>query len=156
MWCHPAKCRRRRLQSRRAARQEEHRVKRRERRERATFRRRDFIPCRTKKRKRTSKRRRKKDARRRSPTRTSPSSRLKSDGKSTNHSRPLKSLKNRFFDTRSHTARSRQTSMCADLPSELKAEDVGKTPTHIPAFTNDDSYNLLQNSGMFQSKHEFG
>lgn len=56
----------------------------------------------------------------------------------------------RFFDTRSHSNRSRQTSMCENLPDALKGEDgeMGITPT-IPAFVNnDDSYNLLQHQGI--------
>ena len=57
----------------------------------------------------------------------------------------------RYFDIRPHlNTRSRQTSMCEDLPAELKAQEPEtNTPQSIPAFTNPDSHNLLKEKGAF-------
>lgn len=60
-----------------------------------------------------------------------------------------------YFDIRPHlNTRSRQTSMCEDLPKELKGQqEDGHTPQSIPAFANADSHNLLQEKGFIQQPY---
>lgn len=60
-----------------------------------------------------------------------------------------------YFDIRPHlNTRSRQTSMCEDLPAELKAQEPEtNTPQSIPAFTNPDSHNLLKEKGFIQQPY---
>ncbi|CAG5099089.1 Oidioi.mRNA.OKI2018_I69.XSR.g16240.t1.cds [Oikopleura dioica] len=60
-----------------------------------------------------------------------------------------------YFDIRPHlNTRSRQTSMCEDLPSELKGQEADtNTPQSIPAFTNPDSHNLLKEKGFIQQPY---
>ena len=54
----------------------------------------------------------------------------------------------RYFDTRPHTARSRNTSLCQNLPNIGGTKPAVETPTTIPV-VNEDSRQLLQQGGEF-------
>ena len=54
----------------------------------------------------------------------------------------------RYFDTRPHTARSRNTSLCQNLPNIGGTKPAVETPTTIPV-VNEDSRQLLQQGGAF-------
>ena len=54
----------------------------------------------------------------------------------------------RYFDTRPHTARSRNTSLCQNLPNIGGTKPAVETPTTIPV-VNEDSRQLLQQGGSF-------
>merc|ERR1712168_1452011 len=57
-----------------------------------------------------------------------------------------------YFDTRPHTARSRNTSLCQNLPNIGGTKPAVETPTTIPV-VNEDSRQLLQQGGFIQQPY---
>lgn len=57
-----------------------------------------------------------------------------------------------YFDTRPHTARSRNTSLCQNLPNIGGTKQAVETPTTIPV-VNEDSRQLLQQGGFIQQPY---
>lgn len=57
-----------------------------------------------------------------------------------------------YFDTRPHTARSRNTSLCQNLPNIGGSKPASETPTTIPV-VHEDSRQLLQQGGFIQQPY---